>query len=332
MRWPPWAYGAVGAGYALAAGFSAIYAAPFLMGPPELEHVETRDSHAAAREERKPDMGRLAAVASAVAQNPCLQGSATIAARPAAAAAPSAHAPAEASATSSDSEAGAERDLTYDEVVFKLNILSKSALLATLVCGGAVLFNSRVLFGWQRGRRADYDADAFQRAFSKFMNDKGWEREHPGSRSQRSQNFKHEHDEFWREFHKRDEQTRRRQEQFRREQEEFRRKHGFGRGERRREYDGRWGYNAGGEQGGFRNGFPLRSTGEIQAALKQLAIDMPASQVASGGMSAKSLKSAYLQAAKKAHPDGKADKDKAHFEQEFKRVSAAFTLLQPMCK
>jgi hypothetical protein len=138
------------------------------------------------REERKPDMGRLAAVASAVAQNPCLQGSATIAARPAAAAAPSAHAPAEASATSSDSEAGAERDLTYDEVnskvqpdpeqppdcrsvlrsnisppetiaahvcrfsvrvpqvVFKLNILSKSALLATLVCGGAVLFNSRV--------------------------------------------------------------------------------------------------------------------------------------------------------------------------------------------
>ena len=48
MRWPPWAYGAVGAGYALAAGFSAIYAAPFLMGPPELEHVETRDSHAAA--------------------------------------------------------------------------------------------------------------------------------------------------------------------------------------------------------------------------------------------------------------------------------------------
>jgi hypothetical protein len=32
----------------------------------------------------------------------------------------------------------------------------------------------QVLFGWQRGRRTDYDSDAFQRAFSKFMNDKGW--------------------------------------------------------------------------------------------------------------------------------------------------------------
>jgi hypothetical protein len=37
MRWPPWAYGMAGAGYALAAGFTAIYAAPCFMGPPELE-------------------------------------------------------------------------------------------------------------------------------------------------------------------------------------------------------------------------------------------------------------------------------------------------------
>jgi len=75
-----------------------------------------------------------------------------------------------------------------------------------------------------------------------------------------------------------------------------------------------------------------RSSGDIQAALKRLSIDMPASEFSSGGMSVKSLKSAYLQAAKKSHPDGKADKDKAHFEQEFKLVSAAYTLLLPMCK
>ena len=37
MKWPPWAYGVAGAGYALAAGFTAIYAAPCFMGPPELE-------------------------------------------------------------------------------------------------------------------------------------------------------------------------------------------------------------------------------------------------------------------------------------------------------
>ena len=36
-RWPPWAYGALGAGYALAAGFSAIYVAPRFMGPLEVE-------------------------------------------------------------------------------------------------------------------------------------------------------------------------------------------------------------------------------------------------------------------------------------------------------
>ena len=36
-RWPPWAYGALGAGYALAAGFSAIYVAPRFMGPMEVE-------------------------------------------------------------------------------------------------------------------------------------------------------------------------------------------------------------------------------------------------------------------------------------------------------
>jgi len=37
MRWPTWTYGALGAGYAVAAGFSAIYAAPLFMSPPELE-------------------------------------------------------------------------------------------------------------------------------------------------------------------------------------------------------------------------------------------------------------------------------------------------------
>ena len=82
------------------------------------------------RDERKPDMGRLVAVASAVAQNPSLQGTATIAAQPAAAATMAAHppaaaatehAPAGASATSSDSAAGAERDLTYDEVNSKVH-------------------------------------------------------------------------------------------------------------------------------------------------------------------------------------------------------------------
>ena len=39
-RWPTWAYGAIGAGYALAAGFTAISAAPWLFGPPELEFDE----------------------------------------------------------------------------------------------------------------------------------------------------------------------------------------------------------------------------------------------------------------------------------------------------
>ena len=37
--------------------------------------------------------------------------------------------------------------LLLKQVIFKLNLLSKSALLATLVCGGAVLFNSRVRDG-----------------------------------------------------------------------------------------------------------------------------------------------------------------------------------------
>ena len=118
-------------------------------------------------------------------------------------------------------------------MVFKLNMLTKSAVVATLVCGGIVLFNSRVrvcaqlrcardvdscrlcfgcsstcvssagrwplassappslrpltrtpsphsprlaqvLFGWQKGRRGKYDADAFQRAFARFLNEKGW--------------------------------------------------------------------------------------------------------------------------------------------------------------
>ena len=37
VKWPPWAYGLVGAGYALATGFSAIYVAPSFMGTPPLE-------------------------------------------------------------------------------------------------------------------------------------------------------------------------------------------------------------------------------------------------------------------------------------------------------
>jgi hypothetical protein len=52
---------------------------------------------------------------------------------------------------------------------------------------------------------------------------------------------------FWwvrQEFHAREEEIRDRQERFRRQQEEFARRHGTGQ-RQRREYDGRWGYNAG---------------------------------------------------------------------------------------
>jgi hypothetical protein len=35
-------------------------------------------------------------------------------------------------------------DHDFSQVVFKLNLLGKSAVLATLVCGGVVLLNSRV--------------------------------------------------------------------------------------------------------------------------------------------------------------------------------------------
>ena len=50
-RWPPWAYGALGAGYALAAGFSAIYVAPRFMGPleVELDEMPPRGAPAATR-------------------------------------------------------------------------------------------------------------------------------------------------------------------------------------------------------------------------------------------------------------------------------------------
>ena len=52
---------------------------------------------------------------------------------------------------------------------------------------------------------------------------------------------------FWgfrQEFHAREEEIRDRQERFRWQQEEFARRHGTGQ-RQRREYDGRWGYNAG---------------------------------------------------------------------------------------
>jgi hypothetical protein len=40
MSWPPWAYGAAGAGYALAAGFSTIYIAPWFMSPSDMADLE----------------------------------------------------------------------------------------------------------------------------------------------------------------------------------------------------------------------------------------------------------------------------------------------------
>jgi len=230
----------------------------------------------------------------------------------------------------SAADGASERDLTYEEVVFKLNMLTKSAVVATLVCGGIVLFNSRVLFGWQKGRRGKYDADAFQRAFARFLNEKGWEREAPSGyqdRSQRAQKMKRENDRFWQDFHAREQEMRDRQERFRRQQEEFGRRHGAG--QRRREYDGRWGYKAGQEH--ERGGASSRSGAQVEAALARLQIPKTASQFAATGLSVKELKTAYIKAAKKWHPDGKEDKDKAHYEQEFKLVSAAYTLLRPMC-
>ena len=78
-------------------------------------------------------MGRLVAVASAVAQNPSLHGSTTIAAHTPAAAEASAHAPA--GAVASSSPAGADADLTFDEVCL---------LRATMPCKvGACLLRER---------------------------------------------------------------------------------------------------------------------------------------------------------------------------------------------
>jgi len=57
-----------------------------------------------------------------------------------------------------------------------------------------------VLFGWQKGRRGTYDADVFQRAFARFLNEKGWERAEASgynASSQRAQKFKRENDRFW---------------------------------------------------------------------------------------------------------------------------------------
>ena len=83
----------MGAGYALAAGFSAIYVAPWFMGPlelePEREEAPPRAGggaaasaippHAAAHrwEARRPELARIAAVASAVAKSPTIDGTAT---------------------------------------------------------------------------------------------------------------------------------------------------------------------------------------------------------------------------------------------------------------
>ena len=273
MRWPPWAYGVVGAGYAMAAGFSAIYAAPWFMGPPEPDldsmpvvglQPRTRAAQRGTertqraqkgltspesgrqerkngrREELKPDMGRLAAVASAIAQNPALDGHATVpppvvsrgaagvsqatvaaldpALAPAMAdcmdaghlRAAAAHAHTAASAETHNEGGAAERDLTDEEVIFKTRMLVKSVAVATCVAGGIMLLNSRLLFGWQRGPRGAYDSDAFQRAFARFLNEKGWERERPhgyDDRSQRAQAFRRENDAFWKEFHAREEQV-----------------------------------------------------------------------------------------------------------------------------
>ncbi len=149
-RWPPWAYGAMGAGYALAAGFSAIYVAPWFMGPlelePERDEAPLRGGGAASaaaaamppqaaanREARRPELARIAAVASAVAKSPTIDGTATYAAAPPAAAhdsssgagaegdaAAAQRAPAPEAAPqaagASVADGASERDLTYEEV------------------------------------------------------------------------------------------------------------------------------------------------------------------------------------------------------------------------
>ena len=69
----------------------------------------------------------------------------------------------------------------------------------------------------------------------------------------------------------------------------------------------------------------------MKKALARLGIDMSAKDVAARGLSAKELKSAYIRAAKRWHPDGKPEADKAQFEKEFKLVSAAYSTLRPLC-
>ena len=121
-----------------------------------------------------------------------------------------AHAHTAASAETHNEGGAAERDLTDEEVIFKTRMLVKSVAVATCVAGGIMLLNSRLLFGWQRGPRGAYDSDAFQRAFARFLNEKGWERERPhgyDDRSQRAQAFRRENDAFWKEFHAREEQV-----------------------------------------------------------------------------------------------------------------------------
>ena len=70
---------------------------------------------------------------------------------------------------------------------------------------------SRLLFDCELGWRGKYDADAFQKAFDRFMNEKrGAGTEYRDSSGhQRSQKFKMENDTFWREFHAREEQAHR---------------------------------------------------------------------------------------------------------------------------
>ena len=152
-RWPPWAYGAMGAGYTLAAGFSAIYVAPWFMGPlelePERDEAPLRGGAAAAeggagamppqvaahREARRPELARIAAVASAVAKSPTIDGTATYSAVPPPAAhdsstsagagaegdvaaaqqAPACEAAPQAAGVSA-ADGASERDLTYEEV------------------------------------------------------------------------------------------------------------------------------------------------------------------------------------------------------------------------
>mmetsp|Transcript_33736 Transcript_33736/g.52502 ORF Transcript_33736/g.52502 Transcript_33736/m.52502 type:complete len:181 (+) Transcript_33736:1051-1593(+) len=175
---------------------------------------------------------------------------------------------------------------------------------------------------WQRRRkRGDFDSEAFQKAFDKFMEGRGYQ-EWEGktySRSEARAKYKQEFDDFWADYDRRFDE---REKYFREENQRFqewKRTH-----KRRTEY-----YNDGGsEHFGDRSSagsFARASweSAEVKDALQALGLN-------SIQVNPRELKAVYLKRAKETHPDSWPEAEKEAAEARFKRVGAAYEVLKPL--